>query len=140
MPNIVIKVYITEYNDGLFEHGITQTPFPESPTQMADIYTFLKGIYDEFRRRELYESSILLYMRNTRVVGDETLESGYDYAEDTPEDHLFRDGPLPGEYTFRILEDDIHNGRVRRGHTVFLTDVCEGSNIHNQWVLFLEIV
>lgn len=139
MPNIVIKVYITEHKDGIFEQGTTITPFPESPTQMVDIYTFLKGIYDEFRRRGLYESSILLYMRNRRDKG-ETLENEYDYAEDTPEDHLFCDGPLPGNDTFIILEDAIRQCRVRRGHTVFLTDVCEGSNIHNQWVLFLEII
>lgn len=139
MPNFVIKVYITEWENGVFQQGITTTPFPESPTQMSDIYTFLKGIYDEFRRRGLYESSILLYLRNIQEK-EMNQECDYDYAEDTPEDHLFRDGPLPGGYTFTILKDNIHNGRVGRGHTVFLIDVCEGTHIHNQWVLFLEIV
>jgi hypothetical protein len=131
MPNIVIKVYITEYKDGVFEQGMTLTSFPESPAQLSDIHVFLKGIYDEFRRQRLYESSILLYIQRCR-------QEEYEFDE-TAEDHLFKDGPLPGGDTFNILNDAIRRG-VRHGHTVFLTDVCEGDNVFNNWVLFLEIL
>jgi hypothetical protein len=133
MPNFVIKVYITEYKDGVFEQGTTITSFPESPTQMSDIYTFLKDIYDEFRRLGLYESSILVYLQRRKY-------EEYEFLDDSAEDHRFRDGPLPGGNTFNILETSIRKGYVRRGYTLFLTDVCEGNNIFNQWALFLEVV
>jgi hypothetical protein len=132
MPNFVIKVYITEYKDGLFERGMTVTAFPEGDTQMSDMFTFLKGIYDEFRRQKLYESSILLYIQRYR-------NEEYEFIDESVEDHLFKDGPLPGGDTFNILNDAISRG-VCRGYSVFLTDVCEGGNIFNNWVLFLEVV
>jgi hypothetical protein len=134
--NFVIKVYITEYKNNVFEQGVTVTEFPASPTQMSDIYEFLKGIYDEFRRQGLYESSVLLFLQKWRTYG----EASYDYTDDAAEDHLFQNGPLPGDYVFSNLEDNIKHNRVGRGYRLFLTDVCEGTNIYNQWVLILEIV
>ncbi len=122
---------------------MTVTSFPASPTQMSDIHTFLTGIYDEFRRQGVYESTIFLYNQRLRerLVTEVAEESEYDYAaEDTPEDHVFRDGPLPGGFTFKILEDDIRKGRVRRGHQVWLVDVCQRDNLWNSWRIVLEIV
>lgn len=104
---------------------------------MSDMTKFLTDIYDEFRRLQLYDSSILLYLQRQREC-DEGGE--YDYAEDTPEDHLFRNGPLPGDFTFKILERDIQEGRVRRGHQVWLVDVCHGNNVLAGWRIVLELV
>lgn len=123
----------------MLENGMTVTSFPASPTQMSDIHTFLTGIYDEFRRQALYESTILLYHQRLREYNSEH-ETEYDYAEDSPKDHLFRDGPLPGGFTFDILADDIRNHRVRRGHQVWLVDVCQRTNVWNGWRIVLEIV
>jgi hypothetical protein len=135
--NFIVRVYITEYNNELFENGMTITPFPASPTQMSDLRTFLVGIYDEFRRLKLYESTLLIYLQRRR----ERKESAeYDYAEETPEDHLFREGPLPSDFTFNILERDIREGRVRRGYQVWLADVCQGNNIWNGWRVVLELI
>ena len=112
---------------------------------MSDIKVFLVGIYDEFRRQSLYESTIFLHyqrLRDRQQQADaETEESEYDYAaDDLPEDHLFRDGPLPGDFTFNILEDNIRKHRVRRGHQVWLVDVCQHTNVWNSWRIVLEIV
>jgi hypothetical protein len=143
--NFIIRVYITECNDGIIENGMTITSFPVSRTQMSNIKEFLVGIYDEFRRQGLYKSTILWYnkrLRDRQQQADaETEESEYDYgADDLPKDHLFRDGPLPGDFTFKILEDDIRKNRVRRGHQVWLVDVCQRTNIWNCWRIVLEIV
>ncbi len=124
---------------------MTITSFPSSPTQMSDIKEFLVGIYDEFRRQGLYESTIFLHyqrLRDRQQRADaETEESEYDYAaDDLPEDHLFRDGPLPGNFTFNILEDNIRKHRVRQGHQVWLVDVCQRTNVWNSWRIVLEIV
>jgi hypothetical protein len=115
---------------------MTITPFPSSPTQMSDLTKFLTDIYDEFRRLQLYDSTILIYLQRQRERNE---SAEYDYAEDTPDDHLFRGGPLPGDFTFEILERDIREGRVRRGHQVWLVDVCYGNNVLAGWRLVLEI-
>lgn len=115
----------------------TITPFPASPTQMSEMTKFLTDIYDEFRRLQLYDSTILLYLQRQRERPE---SSEYDYAEDTPDDHLFRGGPLPGDFTFSILERDICENRVRRGHQVWLVDVCHGNNVLSGWRVVLEIV
>ena len=136
--NFIVRVYITENTNGVLENGMTVTPFPASPTQMQDLHTFLVGIYDEFRRQHLYESTILIYLQRQRdrnEIGEE-----YDYAEDEPEDHLFRNGPLPGNFTFKILERDIREARVQRGHQVWLADVCQGDNIWDGWRVVLELI
>jgi hypothetical protein len=118
---------------------MTITRFPSSPTQMTDLHSFLQGIYDEFRRLELYNSSLLCFLARLREHG-ELYDHEYDYTIDSHEQHIFRDGPLPGDYTFEILEDDIRCGRVSRGYQLFLVDVCKGTNIWNNWRLVLEIV
>jgi hypothetical protein len=134
-------VYITEkHEDGVLESGMTITSFPASPTQLSDLHGFLVGIYDEFRRQKLYESSILLYLQRRKEHGEVEGDDYDDAADDSPEDHLFRNGPLPGDFTFNILMDDIRENRVRRGHQVWLTDVCEGNNIWNNWRIVLEII
>jgi hypothetical protein len=103
---------------------------------MSDLHTFLVGIYDEFRRLQLYNSTVLTYLQRQRA----SVESyASDYTEDTLNDHLFRDGPLPGDFTFNVLERDIREGRVRRGHQVWLADVCYGNNVLTGWRIVLEI-
>ena len=114
----------------------TITQFPASPTQMTDLSKFLTDIYDEFRRLQLYNSTILLYLQRQRELQE---SPEYDYAEDTPEDHLFRSGPLPGDFTFEVLKRDIHEGHARRGHQVWLVDVCRGDNVLSGWRMVLEI-
>ena len=114
---------------------MTITSFPVSRTQMSDIKEFLVGIYDEFRRQGLYKSTILWYNKRLRH-GEESAHE----PDDLPEDHLFRDGPLPGDFTFKILEDDIRKRRVRRGYQVWLVDVCQRTNVWNCWRIVLEII
>lgn len=118
---------------------MTITAFPASPTQMTELHSFLKGIYDEFRRQGLYNSTLLVFLSRLREH-NEFFDSEYDYTIDSPEQHIFHDGPLPGDYTFELLEDDIRCGRVSRGYQLWLADVCEGTNIWNNWRIVLEIV
>ena len=115
---------------------MTITPFSATSTQITELTTFLVGIYEEFSREKLYNSSVLLYLQRQRECEE---SSGYDYAEDTLEDHLFRDGPIPGDFTFDILARDIREGRVRRGHQVWLADVCYGDNVLSGWQIVLEL-
>jgi hypothetical protein len=103
---------------------------------MTDLHEFLKGIYDEFRRLRVYNSTILVHLQRQR----DREETEYDYADDLPEDHLFRDGPLPGDFTFAILESDIQSNNVYSGYQLWLVDVCQGANVWNGWRIVLEIV
>lgn len=110
---------------------MTITSFPASPNQMKDLYTFLHGIYEEFRRLRLYNSTIISFHRRLSERGGRT--------EDTHRDHLFKNGPLPGDFTFDILERDIRARRVHRGHEVWLADVCHGDNMWSGWRIVLEL-
>lgn len=138
--NFIVRVYITECNNGILDMDTTITSFPSSPTQISDLTKFLTDIYDEFRRLQLYDSTILLYLQRLREQQEHLESSEYDYAEDTPDDHLFRGGPLPDDFTFEILGRDIRENRVHRGHQVWLVDVCYGNNVLAGWRVVLEIV
>lgn len=118
---------------------MTVTYFPESPTQFSDIYTFLSEIYDEFRRQGLYNSTLLLFLQRLRERGELHDEVDYDYTEDAA-DHIFKTGPLPGDFTFLELEEAIRRGTAQRGYQLWIVDVCEGDNIWNNWRIVLEII
>jgi hypothetical protein len=118
---------------------MTITKFPESPTQYADIHRFLSEIYDEFRRQRLYNSTLLRLLQRLRENGELHDEVDYDYTEDA-DDHYFRNGPLPGDFTFLEFEETIRRGYAERGYQLWLVDVCEGQNIWNNWRLVLEII
>ena len=118
---------------------MTITHFPESPTQFTDLHKFLSEIYDEFRRQGLYNSTLLLFLQRLRERGESHDEVDYDYTEDTA-DHIFKNGPLPGDFTFFEFEYDIRRGAAGRGYQLWLVDVCEGNNIWNNWRIMLEII
>ncbi len=112
---------------------------------MMDAYTFLHGIYAEFERQQVYNSTIFIYReRQRRRVAENDIEDEYaDEDDETPHDHLFvaaEDGPLPGGFTFSILEDNIRHKRVPKGHQVWLADVCISNNLYSGWRVILEIV
>lgn len=102
---------------------------------MSDLTTFLKEIYEEFRRRRLYNSTVLILYNRMR----ECDESEYDYTDDSPDDHIFVNGPLPGDYTFKIFMSDIQNNRIYNGYQLWLVDVCELQNMWNNWRIVLEV-